>query len=169
MGIFDSIKNAFGTKAGTEADITTSPSKLLENAGLDASGLQFGFGTGSITVSGEIPHENDRQKILDILATMPGINTVQDNMTVAMAVAASDAVSDEPETARRDAPPEAEEKSPDTSTYTVQPGDTLWKISKDHYGDGSRYMEIFEANSELLDSPDQIFPGQELTIPRPED
>ena len=164
MGIFDSIKNAFGTKADSETDTTTSPSQLLKNAGLDASGLQFGFGTGSITVSGEIAHENDRQKILDILATAPGINTVQDNMAVAAAVA--DAVSDEPEIAEQEVQSVPEGEPSETITYTVQPGDTLWKISEHHYGDGSQYMKIFEANSELLDSPDQIFPGQELKIPK---
>lgn len=170
MGIFDSIKNAFGTKADTEADTTNSPSQLLENAGLDASGLHFGFGTGSITVSGEIAHENDRQKILDILATAPGINTVQDNMTV-MTVAApvTDTISEEPETADQDQPPEPAEPTPGKQTYTVQPGDTLWKISETHYGDGSKYMKIFEANTDLLESPDRIFPGQELVIPKAED
>jgi nucleoid-associated protein YgaU len=51
--------------------------------------------------------------------------------------------------------------------YTVQSGDTLWKISLDVYGDGSRYMEIFQANTGLLKSPDQVFPGQVLVIPEP--
>jgi nucleoid-associated protein YgaU len=51
-------------------------------------------------------------------------------------------------------------------TYTVQSGDTLWKISLDAYGDGSHYLKIFEANTGLLKSPDQILPGQELTIPK---
>jgi nucleoid-associated protein YgaU len=179
MGIFDSIKNAFGTKADNDADVTTSPSQLLRNAGLDPSGLNFGFGTGSMTVSGEIAHENDRQKILDILATAPGINTVQDNMTVAAPVA--EAVSEEAETAVQDPLPEPAETAEPTEsaepaepaepasgeqTYTVQSGDTLWKISENHYGDGSKYMKIFEANSDLLESPDRIFPGQELIIPK---
>ena len=53
-----------------------------------------------------------------------------------------------------------------SETYTVQSGDTLWKISEQVYGDGSSYMKIFEANTGLLENPDQIFPGQELTIPR---
>ena len=51
------------------------------------------------------------------------------------------------------------------TTYTVQSGDTLWKIAETVYGDGSAYQKIFEANQELLESPDRIFPGQELTIP----
>lgn len=49
--------------------------------------------------------------------------------------------------------------------YTVQSGDTLWKISQEMYGDGSKYMKIFEANTDLLENPDRIFPGQELVIP----
>jgi nucleoid-associated protein YgaU len=54
---------------------------------------------------------------------------------------------------------------PDAQTYTVQSGDTLWKISEQVYGNGSKYMKIFEANADLLENPDQIFPGQKLIIP----
>ena len=51
------------------------------------------------------------------------------------------------------------------NTYTVQSGDTLWKIAEHQYGDGNEYQKIFEANRTLLESPDHILPGQELTIP----
>jgi nucleoid-associated protein YgaU len=57
----------------------------------------------------------------------------------------------------------------DSETYTVQSGDTLWKISEQVYGEGSSYMKIFEANTGLLETPEQIFPGQELIIPQLED
>ncbi len=33
------------------------------------------------------------------------------------------------------------------------------------YGNGSKYMKIFEANTDLLENPDKIFPGQKLVIP----
>lgn len=52
-----------------------------------------------------------------------------------------------------------------TDRYTVQSGDTLWKIAAEVYGDGARYAEVFEANRDLLDSPDRILPGQELRLP----
>ncbi len=52
-----------------------------------------------------------------------------------------------------------------TQTYTVQSGDTLWRISEKFYGNGSSYMKIFEANTGVLEDPDRILPGQELTIP----
>ncbi len=49
--------------------------------------------------------------------------------------------------------------------YTVQSGDTLWKIADEVYGDGARYADIFAANRDLLESPDHILPGQELELP----
>ena len=49
--------------------------------------------------------------------------------------------------------------------YTVKSGDTLSAIAKQFYNDASQYMKIFEANKNLLSSPDKIAPGQVLTIP----
>ena len=52
------------------------------------------------------------------------------------------------------------------SLYTVKQGDTLSTIAMHHYGDGNRYPEIFDANTDLLDNPNKIYPGQVLIIPR---
>jgi nucleoid-associated protein YgaU len=49
--------------------------------------------------------------------------------------------------------------------YTVQPGDTLSKISKQFYGNANQYMKIFEANRNILQDPNKINVGQELAIP----
>jgi LysM repeat protein len=50
-------------------------------------------------------------------------------------------------------------------TYTVKPGDTLSKISKQLYGDSNEYMTIFYANRNTLNDPNKIQVGQQLTIP----
>lgn len=50
-------------------------------------------------------------------------------------------------------------------TYTVKAGDTLSKISKQHYGDSNAYMGIFYANRDKLKDPDKIQVGQQLIIP----
>ena len=50
-------------------------------------------------------------------------------------------------------------------TYTVQAGDTLSKIAKEHLGDANAYMKIFNANKDQLSDPDEIKPGQVLKIP----
>lgn len=50
-------------------------------------------------------------------------------------------------------------------TYTVQSGDTLSKIAREHLGDANAYMKIFNANKDQLSDPDKIKPGQVLKIP----
>ena len=50
-------------------------------------------------------------------------------------------------------------------TYTVKPGDSLSKISKELYGNANEYMKIFEANRDVLSDPNKISPGQKLKIP----
>jgi nucleoid-associated protein YgaU len=52
-----------------------------------------------------------------------------------------------------------------TQWHEVVSGDTLWKIAKKYYGDGSLYMEIFNANPDVLTDPDKIQVGQKLRIP----
>ncbi|MGE8211979.1 MULTISPECIES: LysM peptidoglycan-binding domain-containing protein [unclassified Stenotrophomonas] len=49
--------------------------------------------------------------------------------------------------------------------YTVQKGDNLSKIAKNLLGDANAWKQIFEANRDVLDDPDKIFPGQSLKIP----
>ena len=49
--------------------------------------------------------------------------------------------------------------------YTVQPGDTLSKISERYYGHPDRYIKIFRANRDQLDNPNLIQPGMVLVIP----
>jgi nucleoid-associated protein YgaU len=51
------------------------------------------------------------------------------------------------------------------ATYTVKAGDTLSQIAKDKLGSASAYMEIFNANKDVLSDPDKIKPGQVLKIP----
>jgi LysM repeat protein len=49
--------------------------------------------------------------------------------------------------------------------HTVGKGDTLGKIAKLYLGDSNAYKAIFEANRDILKSPDMIQLGQELVIP----
>lgn len=58
------------------------------------------------------------------------------------------------------------EENREQQTYTVQPGDTLSKISKKFYGDANRYMDIFYANRDKIEDPDKLQVGWELTIPQ---
>ena len=51
-------------------------------------------------------------------------------------------------------------------TYVVVNGDSLSKIAKREYGDANKWRAIYEANKDLINDPDLIYPGQELKLPR---
>jgi nucleoid-associated protein YgaU len=50
-------------------------------------------------------------------------------------------------------------------TYTIEKGDTLSKIAKEQLGHASAWKQIFEANRDVIDDPDRIFPGQVIKLP----
>jgi nucleoid-associated protein YgaU len=60
----------------------------------------------------------------------------------------------------------AKEAATTGESYTIVSGDTLSKIAKNHYGDGAKWHQIYEANKAVIGSnPDHIEVGQVLTLP----
>jgi len=55
--------------------------------------------------------------------------------------------------------------TPEISAITVQPGNTLWGISRERYGEGILYVRVFEANRDKIRNPDLIYPGQVFVLP----
>lgn len=51
-----------------------------------------------------------------------------------------------------------------TGTVIVQPGDTLWALSRQHLGRGTRWLELMAANPNLPD-PTRLAPGTALVLP----
>jgi nucleoid-associated protein YgaU len=52
-------------------------------------------------------------------------------------------------------------------SYTVVSGDSLSKIAKNHYGDASKWHQIYDANKATIGSnPDHIEVGQVLKLPQ---
>lgn len=49
--------------------------------------------------------------------------------------------------------------------YTVQPGDNLWDISKEHLGGGQNWNHLYHQNANVIgDNPSLIHPGQQLNL-----
>lgn len=42
-------------------------------------------------------------------------------------------------------------------TYTVQPGDSLWTICEQFYGDGSKCMDLYFKNFELINNSNKLY------------
>ncbi|PWN04374.1 hypothetical protein DJ010_01660 [Nocardioides silvaticus] len=63
-----------------------------------------------------------------------------------------------------------ERQGPKTVDHVVKPGESLWSIAEDHFGDGARYKDIAELNRDLLGTqPSFLEPGWVLKLPAPTD
>ena len=150
MGLFSFIKNAgkklFGAAdaAPVEEKSHLKASALL--AHVQALGLAFKslkvsiIPDDSVVVTGEVEQQADSEKIVLALGNVEGVETVDNQMTVAV-------------------------PAPEARYHTVVEGDWLSKIAKTYYDDATKYDVIFEANKPMLQDPDEIYPGQVLRIP----
>ena len=54
---------------------------------------------------------------------------------------------------------------PKIATTTVSRGDSLWRLSRQTYGVGTRYAVIYKANRKQIRNPNLIHPGQIFVLP----
>ena len=71
-------------------------------------------------------------------------------------------------TARVEVPFQRDQVAPELlrdGRVVVQPGHSLWRLSRLVYGRGVRYTVIYEANREQIRDPSRIYPGQIFAVP----
>ncbi len=146
MGFFNFVKSV-GKKlgiGGEEAAPTAEDlKKELESHDLGTEGLEIEVKGDTVIVKGEVADQSIFEKAILAVGNTLGVSKVE----------------------------ASEMKVADASTvvepvfHEVKKGETLWKIASTHYGNGSKYTEIFEANKPMLSDPDKIYPGQNLRIP----
>jgi len=114
---------------------------------------------GKLHFKGTVNSEDEKNQIWNALKTVPDYqrDVVADIKVVPQAAATA--------AAGAGAGAGAQAGAAAGRTYTVQAGDTLSGIAKQHLGDASKYTKIFEANRDVLSDPDKIKPGQVLKIP----
>ena len=169
MGFMDKLGKMFGGDAPA-AETVKGPSATLRDHGIDPSNLKFSFNQdGSVTGAGHARDQAECDRICEVIKDIPNVKGVTNNMVVG---APEPVAEPEPEVVVAEAAPEAAEAAAPTDesaeagrTYTVKSGDTLWAIASEMYGSGGKYMKIFEANTNILENPDKIKPGQVLVIP----
>lgn len=65
----------------------------------------------------------------------------------------------------KSAPSTSSISGPLPKTVTVQAGESLYKIALRVYGDGDKYLKLYEANQEVLKDPNLLLEGQVLNVP----
>lgn len=143
MGLFSFIKDV-GEKifSGSEAK-ADELKKNLDAQGLDTKDIEVHVDGDQVVLKGSVKDQATLEKAVLAVGNNMGIAGVKtDEITVTT--------------------PDEESRF-----YTVQKGDTLWKIAETEYGKGKggKYNIIFEANKPMLKDPDKIYPGQVLRIP----
>ncbi len=146
MGVFDFVKSV-GRKLGI-GDEDTPPSaeelkKELDSYDLGTKNVSVEIKGDKAIVTGDVADQSVFEKAILAIGNTIGIAKVEaSEMKVAGADGSSDPV-----------------------FHEVKKGESLWKIAAKHYGNGSKYTAIFEANKPMLKDPDEIYPGQNLRIP----
>jgi len=143
MGLFDFAadigKSIFGIG---DADAADQIKENIEANNPGVTDLTVSLDDEICTIGGTCDTAEAKEKTVLMAGNMKGVASVNGDALTA---------------------PEAEAE---TEYYVIKSGDTLWAIASKFLGNGSKYPEIFEANREVIEDPDKIFPGQKIRIPR---
>ena len=145
MGLWNFAKSVgsklFGASEAQAASADTLKAEAAKH-GLDLSGVEVAVEGDKVVLSGRALSTEEAEKIVLAMGNTTGVASVENKLAV-----------DKP--------------APESRTYTVEKGDSLWKIAEEMYGKGkgAQHTVIFEANKPMLSHPDKIYPGQVLRIP----
>ncbi|MEP0548137.1 MAG: peptidoglycan-binding protein LysM [Rhodothermales bacterium] len=151
MGLLDFLKDAgedlFGGKKGNEADVIRK--KIEDELGSNVDNLGVLYKDGRVELHGNAKSQAAKEKAALLAGNVKGVNAVDDDgIKVAGQAAAAAPVA-----------------APSTTYYTIEKGDSLSKIAQRFYGDPQKYHDLFDANREVIQDPDKIYPGQKIRIP----
>ena len=151
MGLLDFLKDAgedlFGGKKGNEADVIRK--KIEQELGSNVENVGVLYKDGRVELHGTAKSQAAKEKAALIAGNVKGVNAVDDDGLKVAGQAA----------------PSAPVATASTQYYTIEKGDTLSKIAQRYYGDPQKYKELFDANREVIQDPDKIYPGQKIRIP----
>lgn len=141
MGLFSFLRGKgkkLGSAEAAEMPARADLEKELADLGLDTEGLDIEVEPeqAKVRVKGTAKDQETREKVILAVGNVEGVAEVED-----------------------------EAEGPEPRFHTVVAGESLWGIAEAALGEGSRYMEIFEANTPMLSDPDKIYPGQVLRLP----
>ena len=148
MGLLDFLKDKGKDIFGGGGNESESIKKEVERAlGSNVSNLTVHYNDGKVTLMGDAKSIAAKEKAALIAGNVKGVSHVNDDGLKVQGGASQTSSAGQ------------------TRYYTIKSGDSLSKIAQDMYGDSGDYNKIFEANREVIEDPDKIYPGQQIRIP----
>jgi nucleoid-associated protein YgaU len=145
MGLLDFARDVGRQLFDTDAEAADNIKQHLEIKTTGISNIDVQFDDGVATICGNCASQAVRDHAILIAGNIKGVEKVNaDGLT---------------------APEEPPEQVAKDEVYEIKSGDTLGAIAKQFYGKASQYMRIFEANRDIIDDPNKIYPGQKIRIP----
>jgi nucleoid-associated protein YgaU len=141
MGLFDFAVEMGKKLFGADDDPAEKIYAEIMDAAMDIRNLGVAFDSGVVALSGEADHAEIKEKAILIAGNVQGVSEVN---------------ADEFKTPEQEA---------EVTYYVIEKGDTLSAIAKRFLGNAMDYPKIFEANREVIQDPDLIYPGQKIRIP----
>lgn len=141
MGLFDFVADLGKKIFGGDDDPAEKIQESVEEDNPGVTDLKVTFEDGVVQLSGSAASAEALEKAVLLAGNIQGVTEVN--------IDAMDAPAPEPE----------------VKYYTIEKGDTLWKVAQEAYGSGNDYQKLFEANKEVIKDPDKIYPGQKIRIP----
>ncbi|MDB3936264.1 peptidoglycan-binding protein LysM [Granulosicoccus sp.] len=141
MGLFDFAKGMGKKLFDSDDDASAKIKEALNKDNPGISDLEVTYNDGKVALSGKADSAEAMEKAVLIAGNVQGVTDVD--------VSALDAPA----------------PTANVLYYTIESGDTLSKIAKQHLGDAMAYPKIFEANREVIKDADLIYPGQKIRIP----
>lgn len=170
MSLFGFVKDIGRNIFNSDEDAAEKIKAHIEGNNPGVKNLTVDFDDGIVDLCGECESAEAFEKTVLMAGNVKGVVDVYTSgMSVAKApeVDAPEIVMETPaeaaEPAKQSVPIVAD--APKVEYYVIQSGDSLSKIAKQYYGDAMQYPRIFEANKEVIEDPDKIYPGQKIRIP----
>jgi nucleoid-associated protein YgaU len=184
MMAFEFFKDAGEEVLGNGNDDEAIKQEIESRLGEEAiDGLFVTVEDGKVSIAGVAQDNATKEKAILIAGNIAGVESVDADQLVTAEVIDEDEMEEVVDSLVEDAQVEAEAqaeegvesdevatKAQENQTseprfYTIQEGDTLWKIAQEFYGDGNKYRYIVEQNLEVIKDEDRIYPGQAIRIP----
>lgn len=158
MSLFGFVKSIGKSLFGNDAEAAENIKNHIESNNPGVKDLEVEFDDGVVSLCGECESAEALQKTILMAGNVKGVEDVRvEKMSIAAAASQPAIVEPEAVTAILE--------EDNVEYYIIQSGDTLSKIAKEYYGNAMDYPKIFEANREVIEDPDLIYPGQKIRIP----